>query len=179
LSLKKGYHYAETIEFSLEKLKIELILKRDITEISTGNSAIALAILSAPKIFGRPVFFGGYPITPASDILHELAKQNLKEVIVKQAEDEIAAAGMALGAAYAGNIAVTASSGPGIDLKQEIIGLAHMAEIPLLIIDVQRAGPSTGLAYQGRAVRLKHSTERSSRRLSCASSCHTESFQCF
>lgn len=143
--LKKGYHYAETIEFSLEKLNDRAHFKEGYYRNITGNSAIALAILSAPKIFGRPVFFGGYPITPASDILHELAKQNLKEVIVKQAEDEIAAAGMALGAAYAGSIAVTASSGPGIDLKQEIIGLAHMAEIPLLIIDVQRAGPSTGL----------------------------------
>jgi 2-oxoglutarate ferredoxin oxidoreductase subunit alpha len=143
--LNKGYHYAETIEFALEKLKEKAHFKKGYYRNINGNSAITLAILSAPKIFGRNVFFGGYPITPASDILHELAKQNLEEVIVKQAEDEIAAAGMALGAAYAGNIGVTASSGPGIDLKQEVIGLAHMAEIPLLIIDVQRAGPSTGL----------------------------------
>jgi 2-oxoglutarate ferredoxin oxidoreductase subunit alpha len=143
--LKKGYHYADTIEFSLEKLEDKAHFKEGYYRNINGNSAIALAILSTPKIFGRNVFFGGYPITPASDILHELAKTNVKEVIVKQAEDEIAAAGMALGAAYAGNIGVTASSGPGIDLKQEVIGLAHMAEIPLLIIDVQRAGPSTGL----------------------------------
>lgn len=143
--LKKGYHYAETIEFSLEKLDDIAHFKEGFYRNINGNSAIALALLSAPKIFGRNVFFGGYPITPASDILHELAKTNVKEVIVRQAEDEIAAAGMALGAAYAGNIGVTASSGPGIDLKQETIGLAHMAEIPLLIIDVQRAGPSTGL----------------------------------
>jgi 2-oxoglutarate ferredoxin oxidoreductase subunit alpha len=143
--LKKGYHYAETIEFSLEKLDDKAHFKKGYYRNITGNSAIALALLSSPKIFGRNVFFGGYPITPASDILHALAKSNLKEVIVKQAEDEIAAAGMALGAAYAGLIGVTASSGPGIDLKQETIGLAHMAEIPLLVIDIQRAGPSTGL----------------------------------
>lgn len=145
VALKKGFHYGETIEFSLEKLDDKAHFKEGYYRNINGNSAIALAILSAPKIFGRNVFFGGYPITPASDILHELAKTNLKEVIVKQAEDEIAAAGMALGAAFAGNIGITASSGPGIDLKQETIGLAHMAEIPLLIIDVQRAGPSTGL----------------------------------
>ena len=143
--LKKGYHYAETIEFSLEKLEDKAHNNEGNYRNINGNSAIALALISAPKIFGRNVFFGGYPITPASDILHALAQYNLKEVIVKQAEDEIAAAGMALGAAYAGNIGVTASSGPGIDLKQETIGLAHMAEIPFLIIDVQRAGPSTGL----------------------------------
>jgi 2-oxoglutarate ferredoxin oxidoreductase subunit alpha len=143
--LNKGYHYAETIEFALEKLDEKVQFKKGYYRNITGNSAIALAILSAPKIFGRHVFFGGYPITPASEILHELAKQNLKEVIVRQAEDEIAAATMALGAAYAGHIGVTASAGPGIDLKQEAIGLAHMAELPLLIIDVQRAGPSTGL----------------------------------
>jgi len=143
--LRKGHHYAETIEFSLEKMDDKADFKEGYYRNINGNLAIALAILSIPKIFGRNVLFGGYPITPASDILHELAKHNLKEVIVKQAEDEIAAAGMALGAAYAGNIGITASSGPGIDLKQEVIGLAHMAEVPLLIIDVQRAGPSTGL----------------------------------
>lgn len=145
VALDKGYHYAETIEFALEKLEDRAHFKEGYYRNINGNSAIALALISAPKIFGRNVFFGGYPITPASDILHELAKQNLKEVIVKQAEDEIAAVTMALGAAYAGHIGVTASSGPGIDLKQEAIGLAHMAELPLLIINVQRAGPSTGL----------------------------------
>lgn len=143
--LKKGYHYAETIEFSLEKLEDKAHFKSGYYRNITGNNAIALAILSAPKVFQRHVLFGGYPITPASDILHALAKYNLKEIVVKQAEDEIAAAGMALGAAFAGHIGITASSGPGIDLKQEVIGLAHMAEIPMLVIDIQRAGPSTGL----------------------------------
>jgi len=143
--LHKGFHYAETIEFALEKLEERTHFKEGYYRNINGNTAIALAILSAPKLFGRQVFFGGYPITPASDILHELAKHNLKEVIVRQAEDEIAAVTMALGASYAGHIGVTASSGPGIDLKQEAVGLAHMAELPLLIIDVQRAGPSTGL----------------------------------
>lgn len=145
LALVKGYHYAETIEFSLEKLDSKAHFKEGYYRNINANQAIALAILAAPKLFDRHVFFGGYPITPASDILHELAKHNLKEIVVKQAEDEIAAACMALGASFAGHIGITASSGPGIDLKQEAIGLAHMAEIPMLIIDVQRAGPSTGM----------------------------------
>lgn len=146
IALNKGYHYAETIEFSLEKISNAetKVSKSNIRNI-TGNKAIALAILAAPKIFNRNVLFSGYPITPASEILHELAKYNFEEVIVRQAEDEIAAASMALGAAFGGSIGITASSGPGIDLKQEVIGLAHMSEMPLLIIDVQRAGPSTGM----------------------------------
>lgn len=148
IALNKGYHYAETIEFSLDKIEGSSNITKEFNENLrniTGNKAIALAILAAPKVFGRNVLFSGYPITPASDILHELAKYNFKEVIVRQAEDEISAVCMALGAAFGGNIGVTASSGPGIDLKQEAIGLAHMAEIPLLIINVQRAGPSTGM----------------------------------
>jgi 2-oxoglutarate/2-oxoacid ferredoxin oxidoreductase subunit alpha len=145
--LNKGYHYAETIEFSLEKISNQEITSNQKSNLRniTGNKAIALAILAAPKIFGRNVLFSGYPITPASEILHELAKYNFEEIIIKQAEDEIAAASIALGGAFGGSIGITASSGPGIDLKQEVIGLAHMAEMPLLIIDVQRAGPSTGM----------------------------------
>lgn len=144
--LNKGYHYAETIEFSLEiKSSPKPTSTKENHRNITGNKAIALAILAAPKAFKRKVLFSGYPITPASDILHELARYNVEELIVRQAEDEIAAASMALGAAYGGSIGITASSGPGIDLKQEVIGLAHMAELPLLIIDIQRAGPSTGM----------------------------------
>jgi len=143
--LAQGYYYAETIEFSIEKLERGDFVHTGIFKNITGNKAIALAIISAPKVFGKNVFFGGYPITPASDILHEIARYKFKEIIVRQAEDEIAAAAMALGAGFGGSIAITASSGPGIDLKQEVIGLAHMAEIPLLVINVQRAGPSTGM----------------------------------
>jgi 2-oxoglutarate/2-oxoacid ferredoxin oxidoreductase subunit alpha len=147
--LNKGYHYAETIEFSLdlsaEKSAINKESKKENQRNITGNKAIALAILAAPKVFNRNVLFAGYPITPASDILHELAKYKLEELVVRQAEDELAAASMALGASFGGSIGITASSGPGIDLKQEVIGLAHMAEIPLLIINIQRAGPSTGM----------------------------------
>jgi 2-oxoglutarate/2-oxoacid ferredoxin oxidoreductase subunit alpha len=147
-ALNKGYHYAETIEFSLDlgqNIKENTQEKKLNQRNISGNKAIALAILAAPKVFNRAVLFAGYPITPASDILHELAKYNLDKIIVKQVEDEIAAASMALGASFGGSIGITASSGPGIDLKQEVIGLAHMAEIPLLIIDIQRAGPSTGM----------------------------------
>ncbi len=145
-SLSQGYNYGDITEFSFEKITSEpSISKKGVFKNITGNLGIVYALLAAPKIFGRNLFFGGYPITPASEILHELSKLNVKEIIVRQAEDEISAASMAIGASYGGLIGVTASSGPGIDLKQEAIGLAHMAELPLLIIDVQRAGPSTGM----------------------------------
>lgn len=146
-TLKMGFYYAETIEFSISfvneipKLDFEKGLYRNIQ----GNTAVALAIVASRWIFDKTVFFGGYPITPASDILHELVKHNYEGIEIMQAEDEIAAVSMAIGAAYGGAIGVTASSGPGIDLKQEAISLAQSAELPLLIIDVMRAGPSTGM----------------------------------
>jgi 2-oxoglutarate ferredoxin oxidoreductase subunit alpha len=146
-TLKMGFYYAETIEFSLSfvneipKLEFEKGLYRNIQ----GNTAVALAIVASRWIFDKTVFFGGYPITPASDILHELVKHNYEGIEIMQAEDEIAAVSMAIGASYGGAIGVTASSGPGIDLKQEAISLAQSAELPLLIIDVMRAGPSTGM----------------------------------
>lgn len=145
--LKSGFYFGETIDFtipSVSNITAHQSLSDDFKSIS-GNKAISLALLAAPKVFSKSLFFGGYPITPASDILGELSKNHLQEITVQQAEDEIAAASMALGAAYGGSIGVTASSGPGIDLKQEAIGLALMAEVPLLIIDIQRAGPSTGM----------------------------------
>lgn len=146
VSLQQGYNFAEITEFSYLHFKTKIEKKKaGFYKNVTGNKGIAYALLAAPKIFGRKLFFGGYPITPASDILHELSRNSFEEVVVRQAEDEIAAAGMALGAAFGGCIGVTASSGPGIDLKQEAIGLAVMSELPLLIIDIQRAGPSTGL----------------------------------
>ena len=111
----------------------------------TGNEAIALGLVVGAELAGKKLFYSGYPITPASSILHSLAKYKNFGTLTFQAEDEIAAIGAAIGAAYGGAIAVTASSGPGIALKGEAIGLGVMTELPLVIINVQRGGPSTGL----------------------------------
>ena len=111
----------------------------------TGNQALALGLTAASYLAGRQLFLGSYPITPASDILHELARYEAFGVHTFQAEDEIAAVCSAIGAAYGGAIGVTTSSGPGISLKGEAIGLAIMTELPLIVVDVQRGGPSTGL----------------------------------
>ena len=111
----------------------------------TGNEATALGMLAASKLAGRPLFYGSYPITPASDILHQLSGYKNFGVKTFQAEDEIAAIGAAIGASYGGAMGMTASSGPGIALKSEALGLAIMVELPLVVIDVQRAGPSTGM----------------------------------
>ncbi len=111
----------------------------------TGNLALSYGLVAAGVQSGLPVFLGSYPITPASDILHELSKHKAFGVTTLQAEDEIAGVGAAIGAAFAGSLGVTTTSGPGIALKSEAIGLAVMTELPLLVIDVQRGGPSTGL----------------------------------
>ena len=111
----------------------------------TGNEATALGFLAASKLADRPLFYGSYPITPASDILHQLSGYKTFGVKTFQAEDEIAAIGAAIGASYGGALGLTASSGPGIALKSEAMGLAVMVELPLVVIDVQRAGPSTGM----------------------------------
>jgi 2-oxoglutarate ferredoxin oxidoreductase subunit alpha len=110
-----------------------------------GTTATALGLIAASVRSGLPLLLASYPITPASELLHELSRHEALGVRTIQAEDEIAAAGMALGAAYGGHLAVTATSGPGMDLKAETIGLAAMLELPLVVIDVQRAGPSTGM----------------------------------
>ncbi|HEY5389281.1 MAG TPA: 2-oxoglutarate ferredoxin oxidoreductase subunit alpha, partial [Solirubrobacteraceae bacterium] len=110
-----------------------------------GTTATALGLLAASVRSGLQIVFASYPITPASELLHELARHRSAGVRTIQAEDEIAAAGMALGAAFGGALGVTATSGPGMDLKAETVGLAVMLELPMLIIDVQRAGPSTGM----------------------------------
>jgi 2-oxoglutarate ferredoxin oxidoreductase subunit alpha len=110
-----------------------------------GNTALAWGLIAASKLSGLPLFYGTYPITPASDILHELARHKNFGVRTFQAEDEIAGVGSAIGAAFAGSLAVTGSSGPGIALKSEAISLAFMMELPLIVINVQRGGPSTGL----------------------------------
>jgi 2-oxoglutarate ferredoxin oxidoreductase subunit alpha len=111
----------------------------------TGNTALAYGLVAASQRSGRPLFLGSYPITPASDILHELSKHKRFGVRTFQAEDEIAGAGAALGAAFGGSLGVTTTSGPGVDLKSETIGLAVSLELPLIVVDVQRAGPSTGM----------------------------------
>ena len=145
-AFKAGYSYGENTEmfgqtFHVRPAKIAPGLYRNVT----GNSATALGVVCAGLLAELPVFFGGYPITPASDILHELSNYLNYNVTTFQAEDEIAGVGSAIGASYSGSLGVTATSGPGISLKQEAIGLAVMLELPLLIINAQRGGPSTGL----------------------------------
>lgn len=146
LVLKKGYHYGETIEefavpFEVRPAPLQPGKYRAIH----GTEALALGLIAASRQSGLPIFYGSYPITPASEILHELSRHKQFGVMTFQAEDEIAAVGSALGASFGGNLGVTATSGPGIALKTETIGLAIMTELPLVIIDMQRGGPSTGL----------------------------------
>lgn len=145
-SLRAGYNYGETVEaintqYHVAAAKLPPGMYRNIM----GNTALAYGLLTAAKLSGKRLFLGAYPITPASDILHELANHKNFDVLTFQAEDEIAAITSAIGASFAGEMAVTASSGPGIALKAEAMGLAVMTELPLLIISVQRGGPSTGL----------------------------------
>lgn len=160
--LKAGYNFADTREemstrYTINPAKIAPGTYRNIM----GNQAAALALIAASQKSGLQLFYGTYPITPASDILHELSKQKNFGVKTFQAEDEIAAICSAIGASFGGSLGVTASSGPGIALKAEAMGLALMLELPLVIINVQRGGPSTGLptkteqsdlmqAYHGR-----------------------------
>jgi 2-oxoglutarate ferredoxin oxidoreductase subunit alpha len=144
--LKAGYHFGETtemfaVQYEVKPARIAPGTYRNIT----GNSALALGLVAAARKAGLRLFLGSYPITPASDILHELAQYKNYGVYTFQAEDEIAGVCSALGAAFGGNLGVTTSSGPGIALKQEAIGLAVMVELPLVICNVQRGGPSTGL----------------------------------
>src|SRR5207244_4355238 len=110
-----------------------------------GNEALAMGLVSATSLANLPLVYATYPITPASDILHNLSEMKRYGVRTVQAEDEIAAIGMAIGASFGGALGVTGTSGPGICLKSEAIGLAVMTELPLVIVDVQRGGPSTGL----------------------------------
>ncbi|WP_068272019.1 2-oxoacid:acceptor oxidoreductase subunit alpha [Aldersonia kunmingensis] len=146
LAFKAGVNYGETTEafastYEVAKATLPAGTYRQIT----GNTALAYGVVAAGQLANLPVFVGTYPITPASDILHELSKHKNFGVTTFQAEDEIAGIGAALGAALGGSLGVTSTSGPGLALKSEAIGLAVMTELPLLIIDVQRGGPSTGL----------------------------------
>lgn len=145
-ALRAGYYFGETAEifkkhYRVAKAKLAPGVYRNIT----GNEATALGFIAASKLAGKNLFYATYPITPASDILHELSRHKNFGVETFQAEDEIAACGAALGASFAGGLGLTGTSGPGLALKSETINLAVMTELPLVIIDVQRGGPSTGL----------------------------------
>ena len=141
-----GWDYGHNTHASMPTYRIETeaAIPGTYTDVN-GNTATAWGLIMASEKSGRPLFLGSYPITPATDILHELAKRKDLGVKACQMEDEIAGVCSAIGASYAGNLAVTTTSGPGLALKSEGIGLAVMAELPLVVIDVQRGGPSTGL----------------------------------
>jgi 2-oxoglutarate ferredoxin oxidoreductase subunit alpha len=146
LAMKAGYAYCEATEafqvsYEIPPAKLEPGLYRNIS----GNTALALGFVAASQQAGIPLFLGSYPITPASDVLHELSMYKDFGVMTFQAEDEIAAVTSAIGASYAGALAITTTSGPGMALKTEALGLAVAVELPLVICDIQRGGPSTGL----------------------------------
>jgi 2-oxoglutarate ferredoxin oxidoreductase subunit alpha len=146
LALRGGYNFAHSTElfqitYEVRPARFEPGTYRNIS----GNTALALGLITAARQAGLKLFYGSYPITPASDVLHELSRHKNLGVITFQAEDEIAAIGAALGASFAGCLGTTATSGPGMVLKAETMGLAVTAELPLIIVDVQRGGPSTGL----------------------------------
>jgi len=145
-SLKAGYNFADTTEIFTSHFRVrQAPLPAGEYRNITGTEALVLGLVAASKLADTPLFYGSYPITPASDMLHELAYLKHFGVRTFQAEDEIAAVCASIGASYAGSIGVTGTSGPGAALKSEAVGLAVMAELPLVIVNVQRAGPSTGM----------------------------------
>ncbi|MBI1226508.1 MAG: 2-oxoacid:acceptor oxidoreductase subunit alpha [Bacteroidetes bacterium] len=145
-ALMAGYHLGDTMELSSERYVVKPAeLAPGKYRSIMGNDALVLGLITASKKLGLPLFYGSYPITPASSILHALSKQKNFGVRTFQAEDEIAAVSSAIGASYGGSLGITGTSGPGLALKGEAMGLAVMLELPLVVIDVQRGGPSTGL----------------------------------
>ncbi len=146
-ALKAGYYYGETAETFQARVRVpgRKVIEPGVYRRITGNEAIVLGLVTAAQKAGKPLFYGSYPITPASTILEGLSALKNFDVRTFQAEDEIAAMGSVIGAAFAGNLAATASSGPGIALKSEAINLAIVMELPMVVINVQRGGPSTGL----------------------------------
>ncbi len=155
LAFKAGYNFGETAELFGTPYQVNPApLERGTYTNISGNTALSWGLVAAAQLAKLPLFLASYPITPASDILHELSKHKNFGVRTVQAEDEIAAAGMALGAAFGGHLAVTTTSGPGIDLKSETIGLAISLELPLIVVDIQRGGPSTGLPTKTEAADL-------------------------
>jgi len=146
MAMKAGYDYAETTEVFQTAYRVPPAhLPKGTYRNIMGNQALTLGLVAGAQKAGLELFLGSYPITPASDILHQLSSYKHLGVVTFQAEDEIAAVGAAIGASYAGSLGITSTSGPGLALKSEAIGLAVMAELPLVVIDVQRAGPSTGM----------------------------------
>ncbi|MCH2694081.1 MAG: 2-oxoacid:acceptor oxidoreductase subunit alpha [Acidobacteriia bacterium] len=146
LALQAGYNYADTTEVFTTHYRVRSAnLTPGKYRNITGNEATAFGFIAAAEASKRPLFYASYPITPASDILHELSKHKNFGIKTFQAEDEIAAIGAAIGASFAGQLGLTGTSGPGVCLKSEAIGLAVMAELPVVIADIQRGGPSTGL----------------------------------
>ena len=143
-ALKAGHAFGETAELSAFEVKPATLAPGKYRRI-TGNQAMAFGLIAAAVQAKLPLFLGSYPITPASDILHELSRHKNFGVRTVQAEDEIAAISMAIGASFSGHLGVTTTSGPGLDLKSEALGLALSMELPLLVVDIQRGGPSTGL----------------------------------
>ncbi len=157
LAFKAGWNFGETAELFASNYEVAKAHLQPGTYTNvTGNTALAWGIIAAGQLSGLPVFLGSYPITPASDILHELSKRKSFGVRTLQAEDEIAGVGSALGASFGGALGVTTTSGPGLDLKSETIGLAVSLELPLVIVDVQRGGPSTGLPTKTEQADLLH-----------------------
>jgi 2-oxoglutarate ferredoxin oxidoreductase subunit alpha len=154
-ALKAGHAFGETAELAAFDVKPATLAPGRYRRI-TGNQAISYGLVAASVQAKLPIFLGSYPITPASDILHELSRYKNFGVRTVQAEDEIAAACMSIGAAFSGLIGVTTTSGPGLDLKSEAIGLALSVELPLVVIDIQRGGPSTGLPTKTEQSDLLH-----------------------
>lgn len=145
-ALEAGYNYALTVELFHSSYEVPAAkLPPGVYKNITGNAALALGFVTAGQLAGIQLFQGAYPITPASDLLHYLSRYKDLGVVTFQAEDEIAAVSAAIGAAFGGSLAVTSSSGPGLALKGEALGLAIIAELPMVVVDVQRGGPSTGL----------------------------------
>lgn len=146
LAYRAGLNFAETLEVQDYRVNLPVLsVERGTFKTINGSQALALGLAAAAHQLGRPMLYASYPITPASEILHELARLQPQFITLFQAEDEIAAVTSAIGASFAGGLGVTASSGPGLSLKSEGLGLAVMTELPLVLIDVQRGGPSTGL----------------------------------
>jgi 2-oxoglutarate/2-oxoacid ferredoxin oxidoreductase subunit alpha len=151
-AFRAGHAYGETAELEASRFQVRSAPQKAGTYTNiTGNTALAWGMIAAGQCARLPVFLGSYPITPASDILHELSKHKNFGIRTFQAEDEIAGVGAALGAAYGGHLAFTTTSGPGVALKGETIGLAVSLELPLVVIDIQRGGPSTGLPTKTEA----------------------------
>ncbi len=156
-AFRAGYDFGETAELfeSNYEVKPATFEKGEYVQV-TGNQALAWGLITAARLAGLTIFLGSYPITPASDILHELSRRKEFGVRTFQAEDEIAGIGAALGASFGGGLGVTTTSGPGLDLKSETIGLAINLELPLVVVDVQRGGPSTGLPTKTEQADLLH-----------------------